>query len=72
MTDSCMAQREKQYRVTPVRQRKSPKTQKAGSSIPRVSSASDDQLNSFAAQNRSLQRFDFQQGQLENGRHIRR
>ena len=73
MTDGSMALREKQYRVITIEATEKPQNAKLRvAAYARVSSASDDQLNSFAAQKPSLQRPDLQQGKLENGRHIRR
>ena len=53
MTDGSMALREKQYRVITIEATEKPQNAKLRvAAYARVSSASDDQLNSFAAQNR--------------------
>lgn len=53
MTDGSMALREKQYRVITIEATEKPQNAKLRVAVyARVSSASDDQLNSFAAQNR--------------------
>ena len=55
MTDGSMALREKQYRVITIEATEKPQNAKLRvAAYARVSSASDDQLNSFAAQNLSL------------------
>lgn len=52
MTDGSMALQEKQYRVITIEATEKPKNVKLRvAAYARVSSASDDQLNSFAAQN---------------------
>ena len=52
MTDGSMALREKQYRVITIEATEKPQNAKLRvAAYARVSSASDDQLNSFAAQN---------------------
>ena len=53
MTDGSMALREKQYRVITIEATEKPQNAKLRvAAYARVSSTSDDQLNSFAAQNR--------------------
>ena len=53
MTDGSMALQEKQYRVITIEATEKPqKAELRVAAYARVSSASDDQLNSFAAQNR--------------------
>ncbi|TCL56761.1 recombinase family protein [Allofournierella massiliensis] len=53
MTDGSMALREKQYRVITIEATEKPQNAKSRvAAYARVSSVSDDQLNSFAAQNR--------------------
>ena len=71
MTDGSMALREKQYRVITIEATEKPQNAKLRvAAYARVSSASDDQLNSFAAQNQYYTSLISSKEKLEHGGHI--